>query len=147
SRLTDLGGRPEPKPLRHRHGVYVHWTLPRFYRSGVSSTDSVPESRKKRERMRRGLDAAATAASDNSPHQTPDFLQPPTRWIIIRKLELDSIQPSSAKDAFKDREYEAWVVESDYVWSLEDIPIQADLQTDVAPFVLGHAGTDVNINE
>ncbi|EWZ46247.1 hypothetical protein FOZG_02402 [Fusarium oxysporum Fo47] len=147
SRLTDLGGRPEPKPLRHRHGVYVHWTLPRFYRSGVSSTDSVPESRKKRERMRRGLDAAATAASDNSPHQTPDFLQPPTRWIVIRKLELDSIQPSSAKDAFKDREYEAWVVESDYVWSLEDIPIQADLQTDVAPFVLGHAGTDVNINE
>jgi hypothetical protein len=147
SRLTDLGGRPEPKPLRHRHGVYVHWTLPRFYRSGVSSTDSVPESRKKAERVRRGLDAASATASDNSPHQTPDFLQPPTRWIVIRKLELDSIQPSSAKDAFKDREYEAWVVESDYVWSLEDIPIQADLQTDVAPFVLGHAGTDVNINE
>lgn len=147
SRLTDLGGRPKPKPLRHRHGVYIHWTLPRFYRSGVSASDSVPEFRKMAERLRRGLDATSAAAGDNSTHNTPDFLQPPTRWIVIRKLELDSIQPSSAKDAFKDREYEAWVVESDYVWSLEDIPIQADLQTDVAPFVLGHAGTDVNINE
>lgn len=147
SRLTDLGGLPEPKPLRHRHGVYIHWTLPRFYRSGVSASDSVPESRKRTERLRRGLDATSAAAGDNSTHNTPDFLQPPTRWIVIRKIELDSIQPSSAKDSFKDREYEAWVVESDYVWSLEDIPIQADLQTDVAPFVLGHAGTDVNINE
>ncbi|KAF4472324.1 hypothetical protein FALBO_768 [Fusarium albosuccineum] len=147
SRLTDLGGRPNPKPLRHRHGVCIHWTLPRFYRSGVSANESVPDSRKKAERLRRGLDATSATAGDDSIHSTPDFLQPPTRWIVIRKLQLDSIQPSSAKDAFKDREYEAWVVESDYVWSLEDIPIQADLQTDVAPFVLGHAGTDVNINE
>ncbi|KAM0494938.1 hypothetical protein ACHAP8_008316 [Fusarium lateritium] len=147
SRLTDLGGRPNPTALRHRHGVYVHWTLPRFYRSGVSATDSVPESRRKKERLRRGLDATSAPPEANSTGGTPDFLQPPTRWIVVRKLELDSIQPSSAKDAFKDREYEAWVVESDYVWSLEDIPLQADLQTDVAPFVLGHAGTDVNINE
>ncbi|KAF4456304.1 hypothetical protein F53441_1549 [Fusarium austroafricanum] len=147
SRLTDLGGRLGPEPLRHRHGVYVHWTLPRFYRSGVSSSDSVPDSRKRAERLRRGLDATSTTGGDNSTHHTPDFLQPPTRWIVIRKLELDSIQPTSAKDAFKDREYEAWLVESDHVWSLEDIPIKTDLQTDVSPFVLGHAGTDVNINE
>lgn len=146
SRLTDLGGRPNPTPLRHRHGVYVHWTLPRFYRSGVSATESVPESRRKKERLRHGLDATS-AGAENTNGGTPDFLQPPTRWIVVRQLDLESIRPSSAKDAFKDKEYEAWVVESDYVWSLEDIPVQADLQTDVAPFVLGHAGTDVNINE
>ncbi|KIL90135.1 hypothetical protein FAVG1_06874 [Fusarium avenaceum] len=145
SRLTDLGGRPEPKPLRHRHGVYIHWTLPRFYRSGVSSSDSVPESRRKAERRRRGMDAASSG--DNSSHTTPDFLQPPTRWIVVRKIELDSIKPESAKEAFNDKEYEAWVVDSDYVWSLEDIPTKTDLQTDVAPFVLGKAGTDININE
>ncbi|KAG5659120.1 hypothetical protein KAF25_000322 [Fusarium avenaceum] len=147
SRLTDLGGRPEPKPLRHRHGVYVHWTLPRFYRSGVSSSDSVPESRRKAERRRRGMDAASASSGDNSSHTTPDFLQPPTRWIVVRKIELDTIKPESAKDAFKSKEYEAWVVDSDYVWSLEDIPTKTDLQTDVAPFVLGKAGTDININE
>ncbi|KAJ4007416.1 hypothetical protein NW752_007604 [Fusarium irregulare] len=147
SRLTDLGGRPNPTPLRHRHGVYVYWTLPRFYRSGVSATESVPESRRKHERLRRGMDAVSTSAEESAPGGTPDFLQPPTRWIVVRQIELDSIQPPSAKNAFKDREYEAWVVESDHVWSLEDIPVQADLQTDVAPFVLGHAGTNVNINE
>lgn len=155
SRMYDLGARPEPKPLRHRHGVYIHWTLPRFYRSGVSASESVPESRVRAERLRRGLDAPlpSTAAGDESgtstapTHGTPDFLQPPTRWIVIRKIEIDSIQPEKAKEDFKDRQYEAWVVESDHVWSLEDIPIQADLQTDVAPFVLGHAGSDININE
>ncbi|KAI0467058.1 hypothetical protein F4859DRAFT_526146 [Xylaria cf. heliscus] len=38
SRLMDLGARPTPAALRHRYGVYIHSTLPRFYRSSVSST-------------------------------------------------------------------------------------------------------------
>lgn len=45
SRMTDLGAQP-PAPRRKRHGVYLHWTLPRAYRAGVSSSDSVPEERR-----------------------------------------------------------------------------------------------------
>lgn len=55
-RMTDLGARPKPELLRHRYGVYIHWTLPRFYRSGLSSTDTMPEDRRRRERLRRGVE-------------------------------------------------------------------------------------------
>lgn len=145
-RMTDLGARPKPKPLRHRYGVYIHWTLPRFYRSGVSSADTVPEERRRRERLRRGL-GAVPPESEQSANSTPNFVEPPTRWVVLRKLDLDSIQPEESKPAFANREYEAWVIESDYLWSLDDIPLSLDLQTDLSPFVTGHAGSDINIEE
>ncbi|KAI1171806.1 hypothetical protein F4777DRAFT_582528 [Nemania sp. FL0916] len=146
SRMMDLGARPTPQPLRHRYGVYIHWILPRFYRSGVSTTDTVPEDRRRRERLRRGV---GTAPSDDEQgtNMTPDFVDPPTRWVVVRKLDLNSIQPEEAKPAFANREYEAWVLESDYLWSLDDVPLDLDLQTDLAPFVTGHAGSDINIEE
>lgn len=151
-RMSDIGARPRPKPLRHRHGLYIHWTLPRFYRAGVSSGTNVSPERAKKERLRRGLDVAGPeeddADGDNTAgNDTPEFVQPPTRWIVLRKLELDSIKPQEAREQFNDREYEAWLVESDHLWSLDDIPLSADLQTDVAPFVVGHAGSDVNIDK
>ncbi|KAK6860468.1 hypothetical protein PG995_004104 [Apiospora arundinis] len=119
-RMSDIGARPNPQPLRHRHGIYIHWTLPRFYRSGSHGDDGSPD--------------------------TPALVQPPTRWIVVRQLDLDSVKPAEAKPAFLNREYEAWVVESDHLWSLDQIPTSADLQTDLAPFVVGHAGPDVNID-
>ncbi|KAI1426136.1 hypothetical protein F5Y12DRAFT_310104 [Xylaria sp. FL1777] len=146
SRMMDLGARPTPQPLLHRYGVYIHWTLPRFYRAGVSSTGTVPADRRRRERLRRGVGAASTDV-DQDNNVTPEFVEPPTRWVVLRKLDLDSIQPEEAKPAFANREYEAWVLESDYLWSLDDIPLDLDLQTDLAPFVTGHAGSDINIDE
>ncbi|KAF3055929.1 hypothetical protein GL218_07121 [Daldinia childiae] len=146
SRMTDLGARPSPQPLRHRYGVYIHWTLPRFYRSGVATSETVPEVSRRQERIRHGL--KATALETEQPAlTTPDFVQPPTRWVVVRRIEIDSIQPETAKSAFVGREYEAWVVESDHKWSLDDIPLDVDLQTDVAPFITGKSGADVNIEE
>ncbi|KAI1819365.1 hypothetical protein F4861DRAFT_146670 [Xylaria intraflava] len=146
SRMMDLGARPTPQQLRHRYGVYIHWTLPRFYRAGVASIGSVPADRRRRERLRRGL-GGRSAAEDPSPNATPEFVDPPTRWVVLRKLDLDSIQPEEARPAFANREYESWVLESDHLWSLDDIPLSMDLQTDLAPFVTGHAGSDINIEE
>ncbi|KAI0007431.1 hypothetical protein F4779DRAFT_619592 [Xylariaceae sp. FL0662B] len=146
SRLTDLGARPEPQPLRRRYGVYIHWTLPRYYRSGVSTSETVPEESRRRERLRHGL--KATPQGTKQPvNNTPEFVQPPTRWVVVRRVEVDSIQPEEARPAFADREYEAWVVESDYLWSLDDIPLEIDLQIDLAPFVTGQPGSKINIEE
>ncbi|KAI1395302.1 hypothetical protein F4819DRAFT_478817 [Hypoxylon fuscum] len=147
SRMMDLGARPTPAPLRHRYGVYIHWMLPRFYRAGVSSTKTVSKHRHREERLRRGLKTAVKDEEEGGDTTTPDFVEPPTRWVVVRKLDLDSIQPAEAKSAFADKEYEAWVIESDYMWSLDDIPADADLQTDVAPFVAGHDGSDINIEQ
>ncbi|KAF7559946.1 hypothetical protein G7046_g4214 [Stylonectria norvegica] len=147
SRMTDLGARPEATPRRHREGVYLHWILPQAYRSGVTSADSVSAGRHEQERLRRGLaprkDDNLDSAKTNT--DTPEFLQPPTRWIVLRKLDLDTISPAEAQPHFK--EYQAWVVESDYQWSLDNIPTDYDLQVDVSPFVVGVAGETVDIEQ
>lgn len=143
SRMTDLGARP-PAPRRNRHGIYLHWTLPRAYRAGVSSSDSVPEDRRKQDRLKQGLPAEDSNLSTSKSY-TPEFIQPPTRWLVIRKLDMSSIRPASAASNFK--EYEAWVIESDYLWLLDKIPLDSDLQVDMAPFVVGLAGEEVDIDQ
>ncbi|KAI1092448.1 hypothetical protein F5B19DRAFT_209705 [Rostrohypoxylon terebratum] len=146
-RMYDLGAQPDPLPRLNRYGIYLHWILPQVYRSGIVAADSVPPDRQEKERLQRGLPPRADRGVDPGAKKTdtPEFLQPPTRWIIIRKLELDSVEPKEAKPYFK--EYEAWVLESDYQWNLDDIPVDYDLQVDVSPFVVGKAGENVDINE
>ncbi|KAK3944842.1 hypothetical protein QBC46DRAFT_350202 [Diplogelasinospora grovesii] len=144
SRMTDLGARPNPAPRRNRHGVYVHWILPQVYRTGVTSGDSVPEKRREEERLRRGLPPRDKNLESADSSNTPEFLQPPTRYIVVRKLDLDSVSPAAAKPNFK--EYQAWVIESDYRWQLDSIPADYDLEVDVSPFVVGVAdGQDADI--
>jgi hypothetical protein len=143
SRMTDLGARP-PAARRNRHGVYVHWILPQVYRSGVTSAASVPPERREDERLRRGLPSRDKNAAPHESSNTPEYLQPPTRYIVVRKLDLDSVSPESARPKFK--EYQAWVIESDYLWKLDDIPASYDLEVDVSPFVVGVAnGQDADI--
>ena len=142
-RMTDLGAQ-QPAPRRNRHGVYLHWMLPRAYRSGVSSTDSVPNERHEEERLKRGLPPQDSDKPTSGP-SSPEFIQPPTRWLVIRKLDMESIKPTTAKSGFK--EYEAWVIESDHMWQLDEIPLDLDLQVDVSPFVVGVAGEGVNIEQ
>jgi hypothetical protein len=135
SRLTDLGVRPKPKLLRRRNGVYVHWTLPRFYRTAPASTDAVP--------------VASQVGGGNKPSAPPSgsdsLVEPPTRWLVIRKIDPNTIHPEYAKDEFK--EYEAWVIESDHLWSLDNIPLDYDLQLDVSPFVLATPDEKVDIKQ
>ncbi|RAQ50497.1 hypothetical protein AFGD_003035 [Aspergillus flavus] len=115
-RLTDLGTWPR-EHRRNRHGVYLHWTLPRAYRAGLEKE------------------------TDGS--VTPEYIDPPTRWLVIRKLDLDTIQPATAKESFE--EYSAWVIEGDYLWNLENIPAHYDLQVDVSPFLAGEDGKEVDV--
>ncbi|PHH92174.1 hypothetical protein CDD83_8560 [Cordyceps sp. RAO-2017] len=126
SRLTDLGAPGRPVTRLNRCGVYLHWILPQLYRTGLSAADSVP-------------------ASSHEQQRQPEFHQPPTRWIVIRHLDLDSVQPVVARPAFS--EYQAWVVESDHLWTLEDIPSSYDLQVDVSPFVIGVSGGTADIDQ
>ncbi|RAH80095.1 hypothetical protein BO86DRAFT_401093 [Aspergillus japonicus CBS 114.51] len=107
---TDLG---TGLPRRNRWGVYLHWTLPRVYRTGVATAA--------REEDEHGQEGVAPAQRSSSRSKCFDA---PTRWLIIRKLALDSVRPVAA--AAEVSEYEAWVVESDHVWHLDDISLEAD---------------------
>ncbi|KAI1812466.1 hypothetical protein GGS20DRAFT_587464 [Poronia punctata] len=121
SRLNDLGTRTR---RTNRQGVYLHWTIPRVYRSGTAADRGDGE--------RNGL---------------PDFPEPPTRWLVVRHIhDLGLVKPAEAAKALKP--VTGWIVESDRCRTLDGprrngelidkenvLPIDLDLQVDVSPFV------------
>ena len=105
------------KMRENRLGVYLHWIMPRPYRSGVTAT---PESSSKKTLTAEAIDPSA-----------PKFRDPPTRWLVIRKLDSSTIQPPEAPI----NQVEGWVVESDRVRNLNDLDESVDLQVDVTPYI------------
>ncbi|GME34033.1 hypothetical protein FN846DRAFT_301180 [Neofusicoccum parvum] len=142
SRFTDLGtGEPRPK----RQGVYLHWTVPRPYRSG--STLSQDSEAGKRSRKAKGFAARSTPQREGVERgdtAAPDFRPAPARWLVIRKI--DKCSPEGALPPV-----DAWVVESDRRQELDDIPstvydhspgkadlaVEVDIQAEFSPFVVG----------
>ncbi|KAM0188483.1 hypothetical protein ACHAPI_010590 [Fusarium lateritium] len=119
-RLMDLG---TGKIRKERLGVYLHWILPRLYRSGSAATPAV------------ALRATATAAVDDP--TAPQFRSVPTRWLVIHTLDKNTIKPASAQDFVNP--VEGWVVESDRMRQIDDLPGNIDLQVDVSPYVLSNS--------
>lgn len=115
ARITDLG---TGKIRKNRLGVYLHWAIPRPYRSGAAAT---PETEARHSNLSSAKDPSA-----------PKFRNPPTRWLVLRKIDPDSIQPAGAPI----QSLEGWVVESDRVRLLDQIPDSVDLQVDVSPYIL-----------
>jgi hypothetical protein len=110
-RLTDIGANP-PALRQNRLGVYLHWSLPRFYRAGTIYADQ---------------------AQKKPPPTTQDPSQPvyrpvPNRFLIVRSL-------STQQPAGKLPEFQTWIVESDRLRKINDIPNTVDLEVDVSPFV------------
>lgn len=123
SRLTDLGSDP-PELKRNRLGVYLHWTLPRCYRSGTASASDTPAGR------------SPTEVTDTS---VPKFPVVPNRYLIVRRLTWQKSDDNTKLPAFQ-----TWVVESNRVQKVQDIKADVDLEVDVAPFVKDDPGTDPN---
>ncbi|KAH7320601.1 hypothetical protein B0I35DRAFT_352023 [Stachybotrys elegans] len=123
SRITDLG---TGKRRENRRGVYLHWTIPRIYRSGVADAEK---------------ENAATES-------LPNFPEAPSRWLVVRQIEdMSKVEPAAARSALEP--LTAWVVESDRCRTIDGprtstgqhkepiniLPDDTDLQVDVAPFV------------
>ncbi len=115
--FRDLDARnPSPDPAtlsgidRSRLGVYLHWTIPRAYRSGSSQ-------------------AAAANPSSKATNPNPTFRLVPNRWLLVRIL-----RDWTPKTANPDRAA-AWVIESDKLRKIEELDASIDLETDVTPFV------------
>lgn len=112
ARLANLGSSDESLKLE-RMGVHLHWTIPRFYRTATSTAQqSTPSQGQK---------------------STPDQSQPvfpaiPNRWLVIRHRQ--SSVPAGVLPT-----YQGWVIESDVMRKITEIPDTVDLQSDVAPFV------------
>lgn len=108
-RLMDLG----TGLIRRRTGVYLHWSLPRAYRRGIT-----PEK-----------DAAQDASK---------FPAVPTRWLVIRRLHSQKNSqelPVSSIPVSPIPEFQAWVVESDKLNDIDNLDAKVDLEVDVSPFI------------
>ncbi|KAK3689754.1 hypothetical protein B0T22DRAFT_403811 [Podospora appendiculata] len=153
SRFTDLG---EFSTRERRQGVYLHWTIPRMYRSAVAAAgkDTAASAAFAQARAARGYEN--TPVEDRSDGDkgkdkdgdkkidpsAPAFPNVPTRWLVIRHIaDKMSIKPEAAQDKVKD--FTAWVVESDRLWELKDLAEDCDLQVDVSPFISANEGRDV----
>jgi hypothetical protein len=113
----------EVPPLRtNRIGAYLHWSLPRMYRTGTSASDNVTE--------------IATAENMSS---SPNFRLVPNRWLVIRKM-ISSVPALTATQG----DIAAWVIESDRMWDVSDLGPDIDLETDVSPFVSYVSGDESN---
>ncbi|KAK5217063.1 hypothetical protein LTR72_010059 [Exophiala xenobiotica] len=123
SRVTDLGT-GDLKP--NRLGVYVHWVLPRVYRTGIAATSSAVGQQQEAKKQQGFQPNKLT-----KDYSAPDFRSAPNRWMVIRRLE-----PGSTDNANSGiPEFQGWVLESDCLSSLEELSDDADLETDVSPFI------------
>ncbi|KAA8903424.1 hypothetical protein FN846DRAFT_55200 [Sphaerosporella brunnea] len=130
SRLTDLG---TGKRRANRQGVYLHWMLPRVYRSGTAATDSVDTDTRERDGI------PEPEVPENKDTSAPQFRLVPTRWLVVRRLHPKTAVPDDSGIP----ELEAWIVESDRRHDIKSLGQDVDLQTDVSPFVF--PTRDVNI--
>lgn len=134
-RFTDLG---TGTPRANRQGVYIHWIVPRPYRSGSTISQNPQVAERSREvkgmKPRAVQDAPPVSEGDTA---APDFNPAPPRWLVIRKVEKS--EPANVLP-----EVDAWVVESDRRQVLDDIPTTSDvdLQVDFSPYIHGAADLD-----
>ncbi|KJX99852.1 hypothetical protein TI39_contig350g00002 [Zymoseptoria brevis] len=119
-RISNLAKQPS-ELRRNRLGNYIHWSLPRLYRSAQASADSYENKSDKDVRP------------SGTPTPNPSFRTVPNSWLVVRRLDLGSAQPQGSGLP----EYQSWVVESNVVRNIGDIENSADLEVDCVPFVTG----------
>jgi hypothetical protein len=107
-RLADLGVKPPNNLKPNRMGVHLHWSLPRFYRSGTASTSN--------------------NSNDSADPENPVFPNIPNRWLITRHVR--NYKPLNPLP-----EFQSWIVESDAVRKITEIGDHVDLESDASPFV------------
>jgi hypothetical protein len=127
-RLTDLGTVP-PQFRANRLGIYLHWSLPRLYRSARADADSTTKAKA----------VKADPTQKNADPSNPVFRNVPNRWLVVRHLR--NGDPPQANTGIPD--FQSWVIESDRLRKIDQIEQEADLETDVSPFV-AHDGGDPN---
>ncbi|KAM0272280.1 hypothetical protein ACHAQH_008727 [Verticillium albo-atrum] len=133
SRYVDVGKAPngEPTVRQNRVGAYVHWSLPRPLRSGMTKPDKETTN----------IGGAGSDKDQGSDARAPSYPAIPNRWRVIR-----SFDPGASTTVPRNppgiRPVTAWVIESDKTRSIDDLPASTDLEVDVAPFVTSFLRAD-----
>ncbi|KAF2467761.1 uncharacterized protein BDR25DRAFT_158705, partial [Lindgomyces ingoldianus] len=132
SRYTDLGTH---LPRKNREGVYLHWMIPRPYRTGSAATEaaaSPPAQRTEPLTTQQPAQRPENRPNLNLDSSAGKFQEAPARWLVVRKINnRASLIPANAPVP----DVEFWVIESDRRRSLDELGFDVDLQVDVSPFI------------
>ncbi|GAW19372.1 hypothetical protein ANO14919_088580 [Xylariales sp. No.14919] len=115
-RVTDLA---MGTPRLERQGVYLHWMLPRIYRSGIQQK----------------------TVENRDSLKTPKYRSAPDRWLIVRRLIPGSFQPADVVSSGRMKWVDAWLVESNRVRNITEFDDEIDIELECAPFVMGNDST------
>jgi hypothetical protein len=115
-RITDLGS---GQPRFERMGVYLHWMIPRIYRSG----------------------SVHPTAEGQAGVQKPQFHLSPDRWLVVRRLHPGTFKPDNVISLGKMKSVDAWVVESNRVRNIVEFGDDIDIELECAPYVVGDDST------
>ncbi|KAI9929551.1 hypothetical protein MW887_001024 [Aspergillus wentii] len=131
---------PDTPQLRpERLGVYLHWMIPRAYRTGAAATGPDAD----RSRRRRGV-TPHLGLHDSPALQMPVFPETPNRWLVVRRIHQD--KPVAPADAHC-QPVTAWVVESDWMRTIDQFNDTNDdlwdIEASVSPY-LKTGGLDPN---
>lgn len=119
-----------------RFGVYVHWSLPRLYRTGLSSTaDIPPNTQSASESARRAAAGLPALPSTNADPHAPHFRCTPNRFLVTRHITPSSVVPGTAAQFVS--EFTSWIIDSDLISNIQTLPSSTDLEVDVSPFIDG----------
>lgn len=118
-RVTNLS---DNSARQARQGVYLHWMLPRIYRSGKAK--DTPDAQQ------------AT--------QAPEFHKSPDRWLILRRLHPNSFAPDNVVSSGQMKWVEGWVVESNRIRNITEFGDDVDIELECAPYVVGDASASVD---
>lgn len=97
--------------------------------------DMSDTGRKKAEAERRKAAGFSNVPDTDFDPNVPDFRPVPNRWLIVRRLFLDSVFPETARTAVG--EFKAWIIESDRLDNIDKISTDVDIEVEYAPYVTG----------
>lgn len=127
--------------------MYLHWIIPRIYRTGTAATgfDSFGAPKDPQGELDRRVAAGfPTPSADQAPtidQQSIVFRNTPNRWLVIRRLHAGTVLPIAARSRVQP--FHAFLVESDRLQNIQNLDDSVDLQVDVTPFINGY---DQNLN-
>ncbi|KAK6499545.1 hypothetical protein TWF506_004174 [Arthrobotrys conoides] len=130
TRITDVSG--TGKPRADRMGVYLHWVLPRGFRTGIAASYSA-RGEYEQQRVESGFPENGENSDNNG---EPEFRPVPDRWFVFRYIANATL----SSDGTAATEVEApvlrsFVVESNSIREIEDFGPTEDVETEATPFL------------
>jgi hypothetical protein len=129
SRFTNLGTKV---PHANRQGVYLHWIVPRPYRTAVGRTEEPKDPNEKKKDGEEKVDVTAV-----------EYFEVPVRWLVLRKLDTESTVPKLSEELAKKNKWRGWVIESNRKFEIDELKADVDLQVDVSPYTTAVDDGDV----